>query len=169
MVSNNGKNTRPVSSPRLEALMSFLDLNSFLSPCRLMSCWVYEGQKDWTGQSLVSHPGGLETRMSHLPLSDWLYRLVTFDPSFALRLANLLCPMTGGKKCGKGETKRTYTESDAAGQLEPCRHIDIKSCERRTWFYKKRGWNVTCRGWDQFLQGRSCPTLLENILRKTID
>lgn len=26
MVSNNGKNTQPVSSPRLEALMSFLDL-----------------------------------------------------------------------------------------------------------------------------------------------
>lgn len=99
-----------------------------------MSCWVWEAQNNSTSTKPHFPPMGLETRMFLVPWGGWyFYRLVAFDPLLPWDLQISLF------KSLERETKRTYTESDATGQLEPRAHIDIKSCERRTLFYKKGG------------------------------
>lgn len=63
-------------------------------------------------------PKGMETRMSHLPWGGCFHKLVAFDP-FRLETCKSACPKMEKKNLER-ETKRAYTESDAAGQLEPC-------------------------------------------------
>lgn len=60
---------------------------------------------------------GLETRMPHLPRGGCLCRFVAFD-LFSLETCKSASPKI--EKNLERETKRTYTESEAAGQLEPC-------------------------------------------------
>lgn len=147
-------------------MTSFLDLNSFFITMQTHVLLSLGGTKRLNSTKPRFPLGGLETRMSHLPWGGCFYRLVAFDPLLPWVLQICLSE-DWEKKNLERETKRTYTECDAAGQLEPRGHVDIKSCERRTLFYKK-GWNVAWRGWGLFLQASSCQTFLVNILGKLI-
>lgn len=74
------------------------------------------GTKRLTSTKPSFPPRGMETSMSHLPWGGCFYRLVAFDP-FCLETCKSARPKI--EKNLEKETKRTYTESDAAGQLEP--------------------------------------------------
>lgn len=84
------------------ALHAFLDRNTeALSPCSLMSCWVWYEQLDWT-QSLVTHPGEWKPGCPIYPevaasISLWPLTLIV------LRLANL--PVQRPKKIWKGKQR----------------------------------------------------------------
>lgn len=95
-------------------------IEQFLSPCRLMSCWVWEEQKASAGQSLISHQGTANQDVPSSPrcLLEWAFGLW---PLFASRLSNLSVEDWMGKE----KTKNAYTESDASEQLELLGHENL--------------------------------------------
>lgn len=134
------------------------------------------GHKEWAGQSLVSHPEGLETRMSHPPRGDCFYRPVTSDPSFALRLANQLRPTIaeGRKKhVEKGKQRGLILRVMQLDSWSPAVMWTLKlwgknfiSLKRGEMKGGSRDSPPPSPSFRHTLQRNSCPTLLANILRK---
>lgn len=144
-------------------MTSFLDLNSFFITMQTHVLLSLGGTKRLNSTKPRFPPGGLETRMSHLPWGCCFYRLVAFDPLLPWDL-QICLSKDWEKKIWKGKQRGLIL---SVMQLDSWSLVDIKSCERRTLFYKQ-GWNVACRGRGLFLQASSCPTFLVNILGKLI-